>query len=420
MNIHTSGLDNAYALADSDQTQSFFASSYRCISATGVFERITQAVDAKESGDGDFQQTIEAAFMRAKSKGIANPILIGAIPFDLSKPSSLVIPQSHEFFSRSLLVDDKALPETENIKTPKVLSSRSLPNEARFKQSVQQAIANFQLSDIRKAVLSRILEVELADKVEVTPIFARLMAQNPSAFHFRLPMTDGSELIGASPELLVRKEGDRIFSNPLAGSAKRQADPERDRQISESLLQSGKDAYEHHLVIEDIRAVLTPLCKELTIPDAPSLLGTQAMWHLSTGIEGVLSNSAMNVLQVACKLHPTPAVCGFPTNLAHKLIKLVEPFERDMFTGMVGWCDAQGNGEWVVTIRCGRIHHNRIQLFAGAGIVEDSCPESEFAETQAKLQTMLNALGVELPGVELPAVELARAETAKPVAENAA
>jgi isochorismate synthase len=83
--------------------------------------------------------------------------------------------------------------------------------------------------------------------------------------------------------------------------------------------------------------------------------------------------------------------------LARKLINLVEPFERGMFAGMVGWCDAEGNGEWAVTIRCGRVRKNRIELFAGAGIVADSCPASEWAETQAKLHTMLNALGVVLP-----------------------
>ena len=191
------------------------------------------------------------------------------------------------------------------------------------------------------------------------------------------------------------------MSNPLAGSARRRADATEDRQVSEQLLRSAKDAYEHKLVIDDIRQVLSPWCEELDIPDAPSLISTPAMWHLSTSIHGQVDDATMNPLKIATELHPTPAVCGSPTAQAYKLIQLIEPYERGPFAGMVGWCDAEGNGEWVVTIRCGRITANRIQIFAGAGIVADSSPESEWAETRAKMQTMLNALDADFSGVTL-------------------
>jgi len=396
---------SGYRSSESAQTQFLFSSTYRSIKTTGIIERISFPVDPKGNGDEFFQKKIGEALDRARAQGIANPIVIGAIPFDLSQPVSLAIPKSYEFFSRAQAREQS----NKDVKqTLKIIRSHSLPGEARFKQAVQQAIANFQLSDIRKAVLSRILDVELAETVDVNPIFNRLVAQNPSGFHFRIPLANGAELIGASPELLVRKQGNSIYSNPLAGSAKRNPDPNIDRNISENLLQSDKDAYEHQLVIDDIRQVLSPLCERLDIPDAPSLMSTQAMWHLSTPINGDLIDTSMTSLQVACKLHPTPAVCGQPTALARKLINLVEPFERGLFTGMVGWCDGEGNGEWAVTIRCGLIRKNHIQLFAGAGIVEDSCPESEWAETQAKLQTMLNALGAELP----------RQTVSEPVAET--
>jgi isochorismate synthase len=203
------------------------------------------------------------------------------------------------------------------------------------------------------------------------------------------------ELIGVSPELLVRKRGSRVFSNPLAGSAKRRASPDEDKRTAEALLDSEKDHYEHRLVIDEIRRVMAPECTSLTIPEQPSLLSTAAMWHLSTAIEGELRNPGRSSLQLACQLHPTPAVCGAPTELARKLINLVEPFERGLFTGMVGWCDAAGNGEWVVTIRCGTVVDNCLRLFAGAGIVEASSPASEWAETQAKLGTMLAACGLD-------------------------
>lgn len=404
MNISLQGIEVfSHSNKADEQAQFLFASAHRSIKAIGVAERISLPVNGDGKGDSQFHQAVAEALARARAKGIAKPIVIGAIPFDLSQPTCLAVPESYEVYLRNAVPEKIGAPSLK----PVAASSRSLPGEARFKQSVQQAIANFQLSDIRKAVLSRILEVELADDVDIDPIFARLTAQNPSGYHFRIPLIDGSELIGASPELLLRKQGDSVYSNPLAGSARRQSDPERDRQVSESLMQSDKDAYEHRLVIEDIRKVLTPFCVEVDIPEKPSLMSTQAMWHLSTPIEGILSNPELTSLQLACQLHPTPAVCGYPTPMARKLINLVEPFERGLFTGMVGWCDGEGNGEWVVTIRCGLINKNRIHLFAGAGIVEDSCPESEWAETQAKLQTMLNALGVELPSVQ-PVVEVAQ------------
>ena len=400
-----------------EQAQFLFMSAHGSIRARGVFERITapvnpglhQSTNTGLPGDERFHRQVSDAMKRARACGIVNPIVIGAIPFDVSQPSYLTIPRAYEVFSREL----EGLPGGGAEESPlDVVGLHSLPGDQRFKQSVQQAIANFQLSDIRKAVLSRVLEVELAEPLDVDAVFGRLINQNPSAYHFRLPLETG-ELIGASPELLLRKQGGQVHSWPLAGSARRQADPEQDQKVSESLLQSNKDAYEHSLVVQDIRQQLSPLCKQLEIPATPALMHTRAMWHLGSSIKGELRDPNLTALQVACRLHPTPAVCGFPTRQARKLINLVEGFERDMFTGMVGWCDAEGNGEWVVTIRCGVIDKNRIRLFAGAGIVEDSCPESEWAETQAKLQTMLNALGVDI-SKPLPGKSAAEPESQTP------
>ena len=348
------------------QAPALFMSAHRCIRASGVAERISVPVDADGQGDRHFQQCLAQAFSRARARGIANPIVIGAIPFDARQPSELVIPRHYDIVERAapgaeLSKSANSCVAADDPRAPLIVSARSVPDEARFQQAVRQAIGHFQLSDIRKAVLSRILDVELTENLDVGLVFARLTAQNPSGFHFRLPLADGSELIGASPELLVRKDSGRIYSNPLAGSARRRADPAQDRQAGATLLASDKDIYEHRLVIEDIQRVLQPLCRELDVPHYPSLLGTAAMWHLSTRIEGVLADPALSALQLACRLHPTPAVCGFPTGLARKLINLLEPFERGVFAGMVGWCDAEGNGEWAVTIRCGRIHQKRIQ-----------------------------------------------------------
>ncbi|MFT0137348.1 isochorismate synthase MenF [Alcanivoracaceae bacterium MT1] len=341
--------------------------------------------------DGDFQRAIHSALERAGQAGLSAPIVMGAIPFNTRQPSCLYIPRHYEWREPAA-----APTNAENDVPASPCEVSYLPQEAVFKRAVRQAIANFQHSDIRKVVLSRILELQLPDAVNIDQLLARLRHQNPQGYQFRVPMTDGATLVGVSPELLLHKNGTAIRSNPLAGSAKRQADSEQDRAVAEKLLSSSKDHYEHRLVIEGVRQVLGPYCSHLDIPETPSLISTSALWHLSTVVEGSVADPDTTALQLACRLHPTPAVCGYPTGSARKLIDLVESFDRGLFTGMVGWCDAEGNGEWAVTIRCGSIHHDTIRLFAGAGIVKASQPDAEWGETQAKLGTMLNAFGLDI------------------------
>lgn len=376
-----------------DHCQFLFRSGARCLRAEGVFAAITAPAAGAGQGNGDLLQAVNQAFAGAREAGIEQPVVMGAIPFDTRQPSCLYVPRRHRWID-----GEPALAQADaNGQAPVVVRQRSTPDEAGFKAAVSQAIANFRTSPIRKAVLSRLLEVELDRPVDVDQVLARLARQNAHGYHFRIPMPGNGELIGVSPELLVRKRGSRVYSNPLAGSAKRRADADEDRRTADALLDSEKDHYEHRLVIEEIRRVMAPECSQLVIPQQPSLLSTAAMWHLSTAIEGELRDPLRSSLQLACQLHPTPAVCGAPTDLARKLIDLVEPFDRGLFAGVVGWCDADGNGEWAVTIRCGKVQGNTIRLFAGAGIVADSCPEAEWAETQGKLGTMLRALGATRP-----------------------
>lgn len=128
----------------------------------------------------------------------------------------------------------------------------------------------------------------------------------------------------------------------------------------------------------------------------PSVIETETMLHLSTVLEGQADDPTTNALQIAAELHPTPAVCGFPRNSAYQAIKQIENFDRGYFTGMVGWCDARGNGEWVVTIRCAEVSQHEMCVFAGAGIVTDSSPQSELDETGAKMGTILRAAGIQI------------------------
>jgi isochorismate synthase len=128
----------------------------------------------------------------------------------------------------------------------------------------------------------------------------------------------------------------------------------------------------------------------------PSVIETETMLHLSTVLEGQADDPNTNSLQIAADLHPTPAVCGFPRQSAYQAIREIETFERGYFTGMIGWCDARGNGEWVVTIRCAEVNQHEMCIYAGAGIVNESSPQSELDETGAKMGTILKAAGIKI------------------------
>ncbi|APC19013.1 isochorismate synthase [Pseudomonas frederiksbergensis] len=372
-----------------DEKERFsFTSGDRELTVAGMLQRIETPAIGGDNANSLFQKTVMQALDRARKAGQSNPIIVGAIPFDPAEASCLYIPEHAEWRARSTTA------RTGVATLPELIEQKNIPDEQGFKRAVEHAIVNFRHSDVRKAVLSVQRELVFAQDVDVGAMQNNLRAQNQSGYHFRVPMLDGATLIGVSPELLVHKDGLNFVSNPLAGSAKRMTDPQADRRNADWLSASEKDHYEHRLVTEDIATQLGELCTQLNVPQRPTLISTPALWHLSTRIEGTLADPTVSALQLACRLHPTPAVCGFPTERARRLIRFVEPFERGLFTGMVGWCDAQGNGEWVVTIRCGTVKRNRVRLFAGAGIVEASSPDSEWTEVQTKLGTMLRACGL--------------------------
>ncbi len=154
-----------------------------------------------------------------------------------------------------------------------------------------------------------------------------------------------------------------------------------------------KDRHEHELVTQAMKEVLRERSSELHVPSSPQLITTPTLWHLATPFEGK-ANSQENALTLACLLHPTPALSGFPHQAATQVIAELEPFDRELFGGIVGWCDSEGNGEWVVTIRCAKLRENQVRLFAGAGIVPASSPLGEWRETGVKLSTMLNVFGL--------------------------
>ena len=247
---------------------------------------------------------------------------------------------------------------------------------------------------LRKVVLARTLNVQADRPIAPGQLLARL-AQDDSvtAFCVALPARDAT-LVGATPELLLDKRGPVIRSHPLAGSARRSADPVADAAACAALAGSDKDRREHAMVVEYILDTLAPLCRDLACPEGTRLTCTRSMWHLGTRIEGRLRDDSLPVPVLAARLHPTPAVCGLPCGRAAEVIAQLEPVERAFYAGAVGWTDRRGDGAWYVAIRCAEICGRQARLFAGAGIVPGSSPRAETLETGSKFAAMLTALGL--------------------------
>ncbi|HHO2166921.1 TPA: isochorismate synthase [Aeromonas hydrophila] len=378
-------MENSAPAQVASSPEFLFTSSQGTLSATDLGQPITTPACEWLL----LEQQIADALAAAGAAGQANPLLIGAFAFDPAEASCLYVPGHYER-------GERVAPEEQAAETNSVIAVQSTPPASEFQASVSAALDAFAKGRLAKVVLSRKLTLTLHQPADPKQVMARLMAQNPHAFHFSLPLGQDRRLLGASPELLLRVSGGEVFTHPLAGSARRASEPAQDEMVARDLLASRKDQHEHRLVIDEIRRVLTPHCRELAIPAHPSLMSTDTLWHLGTPIAGRLNGGEASVLSLACQLHPTPALCGYPTDLARQFIREQEPFRRALFSGIVGWCDSQGNGEWAVVIRCGVLDGHQVELFAGAGIVAGSDPAMEWAETGTKLGTMLKALGLDL------------------------
>ncbi|ETS29758.1 isochorismate synthase [Photorhabdus temperata] len=361
-----------------------FLSSSKSLLAQGQYAIVSKPLDDAANPDSLIQQEIRQLFQQAKRDGIENPVLVGAIPFDKQQNAALFVPEQCNWFQR------KQFPTLISNSTYTEKRRTQWPDKAHFSQMVNTAVDAMRNHRLDKIVLSRLLDIETHQPLDSIQLLRHLNQQNSWSYNFHVPLQNGA-LIGASPELLVRKQGNTIFSQPLAGSAKRSENQQEDYKLRQALIQSVKDNYEHRLVTDMMRNVLESRCQKLHISEMPSTISTPVLWHLATDIEGELKAPQENALSIACLLHPTPALCGTPYQTAKNLIEELEPFKRNLFGGIVGWCDEKGNGEWVVTIRCGEVNGSRVRLFAGAGIVPDSKPESEWQETEVKFSTMMRA-----------------------------
>lgn len=320
-------------------------------------------------------------------------LAVGVLPYDdAAHRPCLVVPRSVQ------VADAVRAGSLDAVAVAAPLSLAAVPPPDEHVAAVREAVDAVRRGDSAKVVLARVLDVAFSDGVRPSSIVNNLVADNPDGFTFAaaLPPVDGvpRTLVGSSPELLVRRTGRMVTAHPQAGTAARSDDPDVDRSNAASLLSSAKDLSEHQIVVDAVVEALRPFCRSLSVPSEPSLTSTPAVWHLGTQVAGELSDD-VSALHLAMALHPTPAVCGAPTAAARELVSALEPFDRGYYAGAVGWVDAAGDGEWAVTIRCAEMASSSMRLYAGGGIVGQSDPDAELAETTAKFTTLLRAMGVD-------------------------
>ena len=330
-------------------------------------------------------------------------VAFGALPFDRHAPGELIVPQvvigtdpaGNRWITTTgvsvdegiaMAVDVLAAESTAPQATTYELTSAVTPEL--WRDDIVATVRDRILAgEFNKVVLARELRLTTDQPIDVAAVLRRLNQSFSTAIIFAV---DG--FIGASPELLVSRDIDMVRAHPLAGTAPRSSDPKRDAALAAALNASTKDQGEHRITIDWLLDNLLPYCSYVDAEPEPAIITLPNVHHLGTQVEGRLSSPAASVLELVAALHPTPAVGGDPQGLAIQAIDAVEPGDRGLYAGPVGWVDAAGNGEFAVGLRSSHIVGNSASIWAGVGVVGDSEPEAELAETRAKFQAMLGAL----------------------------
>lgn len=375
-------------------------------------------------------RAVAVALREAGDVDGVTPLAVGALPF-AAVPASMWVPRrtvirtdDGEAWLLDLAGDGDEMPA---FRPERVIGE--LPHEAFrpvqlteeppapvYAEAVRAAVDLIDAGALEKVVLARTLCVDAGRELDARRLLHRLRALEPHCYTFAAPTRQGPPssvagaetegparsrerspirirpLVGASPELLVSRRGDRVRSMPLAGTAPRAGDPDEDLANAEALAASAKNREEHAIVVAAVGDVLGGFCDDLTFDAEPVLEPTANVWHLATRFEGTLRDPSVTSLELVAEMHPTPAVCGTPETAARSCIERSEAFDRGEYAGPVGWMDARGDGDWAIALRCAELDGARATLYAGAGIVAGSDPASELDETDRKFRAFLDSL----------------------------
>lgn len=329
--------------------------------------------------------------MKAKNQ-LSGKLVVGAIPFDVKEGGYLYLADAWKrkdipFKNRNDSIS------TQEEKNP-IYSKKFVPLPESYMDMVERGVEFINSGLLNKLVLSRGVELKFEKDLNIEQILQRIYQGNSDGYTYAMKLNTEETLIGASPEMLVSKRGSFIYSNPLAGSRPRGKTENEDKALAQELKNSKKDYKEHKIVVGSIVEKVSPICKNIEVSKEPDLIHTKQLWHLSSIIKGELMDENQTVFDAALAIHPTPAVCGAPQNEAYKKIFELEERSRGLFTGIVGWCDEEGDGDWAIAIRGAEIRENMMLIQSGAGIVCDSIPEEEMKETGVKFRTMLNGINL--------------------------
>jgi menaquinone-specific isochorismate synthase len=354
-------------------------------------------------GTGTTEATADA-LGAIETRGAAGlgPVAFGALPFHPDAAGELIVPRRivgrRGSEAWETVIEPRAgwtdVPEprgksSDHLSPDEFALTPSMPHEE-WMQVLADAVERIRAGELAKVVLARRVDVVANRAFRLGEVLGRLTALYPACMIFHV-----EGFIGASPELLVRRRGRDFASHPLAGTVARSGDQAADQALVAGLLASSKERWEHRVVIDHLAEALAPWCETLDVPEAPIVLGLRNVSHLATPIVGTLAlrdGRIPTALDLVAAIHPTAAVGGHPRADALAYLDKVEGFDRGTYAGPVGWVDAQGDGAWALGIRSARIDGPKASMFAGVGVVADSDPAAELAETQLKLQALLAAL----------------------------
>ncbi len=264
-------------------------------------------------------------------------------------------------------------------------------NRPALMYAVAEIAAEVRAGLYEKAVLASVRELETAAPIDPGATLAQLREDYPHCYLFSFRRGDAI-FLGASPEQLAGLRGGAVSALGLAGSARRGRTDEEDAELGEALLRDAKERIEHEIVVRALREGVAGLASDLEAPNRPELLRLHNIQHLATEVRA-RALPGVDILDLVARLHPTPAVCGWPSATALEVIARHERFDRGWYAGPVGWMDGAGEGEFAVGLRSALIRGRRAWLFSGAGVTGDSTPESELAEIELKFRPLTSALG---------------------------
>jgi menaquinone-specific isochorismate synthase len=321
----------------------------------------------------------------------SGPVAFASMAFaDRPGDSVLIVPRvvvgRRDGVSWITTVDDP-VPVRQPVSAPRgVRYHAGKVDAAAHRRSVAAAVARIRAGELAKVVLARDLVATVGEPLDERYLLTRLAENYPTCWVFAV-----NGLIGATPELLLRRDHEAISARLLAGTLWPQPGMADTTALTRQLLASAKNRAEHHYGVQSLRETLAPFCSWLDVPAEPSVLHLPNVTHLATEVRGRLAADT-SLLDLTARVHPTAAVAGSPTATAMRLIAELESMDRSGYLGPVGWIGRQGNGEFAVALRCAQVNGATARLFAGGGIVADSDPDTEAAEVTAKFRAFQSAL----------------------------